>query len=270
MNKWTALSNEARTNKKVVNRLNKYERLDEIARRVHEKGTIRIQDIVDDLNVSDMTVRRDLIELEEQGVLTKIHGGARSNTAFQYKEMSHNEKHTQQMEEKKEIAKKAAQLIEDGNNIFLGPGTTIELLASEIQNKRLSVVTNCLPVFHILFRKRSKHFNVYLIGGAQREITESFVGEMANTLLEKMRFSKIFFSANGIKGNDVMTSSYEEAYTQKLAIAHANEKYLLADDSKLGKEDFVSFCELTDLTAIVTNDLTEEQQRMIRNYIEVI
>lgn len=94
MNKWTALSNEARTNKKVVNRLNKYERLDEIARRVHEKGTIRIQDIVDDLNVSDMTVRRDLIELEEQGVLTKIHGGARSNTAFQYKEMSHNEKHT--------------------------------------------------------------------------------------------------------------------------------------------------------------------------------
>lgn len=74
MNKWTALSNEARTNKKVVNRLNKYERLDEIARRVHEKGTIRIQDIVDDLNVSDMTVRRDLIELEEQGVLTKIHG----------------------------------------------------------------------------------------------------------------------------------------------------------------------------------------------------
>lgn len=56
--------------------LNKYERLDEIARRVNEKGTIRITDIVEDLNVSDMTVRRDLIELEEQGILTKIHGGA--------------------------------------------------------------------------------------------------------------------------------------------------------------------------------------------------
>ncbi|MEM5613958.1 DeoR family transcriptional regulator [Staphylococcus pseudintermedius] len=54
--------------------MNKYERLDEIARRVNEKGTIRITDIVEDLNVSDMTVRRDLIELEEQGILTKIHG----------------------------------------------------------------------------------------------------------------------------------------------------------------------------------------------------
>lgn len=257
-------------NKKVVSSVNKYERLDEIARRVHEKGTIRIQDIVDDLNVSDMTVRRDLIELEEQGVLTKIHGGARSNAAFQYKEMSHNEKHTKQIEEKKMIAKKAAELIEDGNHIFLGPGTTVEMLANEIKNKRLSVVTNCLPVFHILFRKRSEHFNVYLIGGTQREITESFVGEMANTLLEKMRFSKIFFSANGIKGNDVMTSSYEEAYTQKLAISHANEKYVLVDDSKVGKEDFVSFCELSELTAMVTNGLTEEQQQIVKHYIEVI
>lgn len=270
MNNQYEISIEVMKNKKVVNSLNKYERLDEIARRVHEKGTIRIQDIVDDLNVSDMTVRRDLIELEEQGVLTKIHGGARSNAAFQYKEMSHNEKHTQQIEEKKEIAKKAAKLIEEGNNIFLGPGTTVEMLAKEIQNKHLSVVTNCLPVFHILLRKRSEHFKVYLIGGAQREITESFVGEMANTLLEKMRFSKIFFSANGIKGKDVMTSSYEEAYTQKLAIAHSNEKYLLVDDSKLGKEDFVSFCNLMDLTAMVTNDLSEEQQRMVQHHIEVI
>lgn len=250
--------------------LNKYERLDEIARRVNEKGTIRITDIVEDLNVSDMTVRRDLVELEEQGILTKIHGGARSNAAFQYKEMSHHEKHTKKSKEKYEIAKKAADLIEDGNIIFLGPGTTVEMLAKEIENKRLSVVTNCLPVFQILQHKRSEHFSVYLIGGSQRKLTESFVGEMANTLLEKMRFSKIFFSANGIKGNEVMTSSYEEAYTQKLAISHSNEKYILADDSKIGKEDFVSFCELKDLTAIVTNSLTEEQLTSIQQYIESI
>lgn len=250
--------------------LNKYERLDEIARRVNEKGTIRITDIVEDLNISDMTVRRDLVELEEQGVLTKIHGGARSNPAFQYKEMSHHEKHTQKSKEKFEIAKKAADLIEEGNTIFLGLGTTVEMLAKEINNERLSVVTNCLPVFQILQHKQSETFSVYLIGGAQRKLTESFVGEMANTLLETMRFSKIFFSANGIKGNEVMTSSYEEAYTQKIAIAHSNEKYILADDSKLGKEDFVSFCDLKDLTAIVTNTLNEEQLSTLQRYIEVI
>ncbi|WP_404968928.1 DeoR/GlpR family DNA-binding transcription regulator [Staphylococcus pseudintermedius] len=249
--------------------MNKYERLDEIARRVNEKGTIRITDIVEDLNVSDMTVRRDLIELEEQGILTKIHGGARSNKASQYKEMSHREKHTQKSEEKLEIAKKAAKLIEDGNVIF-GPGTTVEMLAKEIDNQRLSIVTNCLPVFQILEHKRTEQFSVYLIGGSKRQLTESFVGEMANTLLEKMRFSKIFFSANGIKGNDVMTSSYEEAYTQNLAIKHSNEKYILADDSKIGKEDFVSFCELKDLTAIVTNTLNNDQLQYLQKFIEII
>ena len=66
--------------------MNKRERLAEITRLVNQKGTIRISEIVDSLKVTDMTVRRDFLELEEQGVLTKIHGGARSNKAFQYKE----------------------------------------------------------------------------------------------------------------------------------------------------------------------------------------
>ena len=70
-----------------------------------KRGTVRTNEIVEGLNVSDMTVRRDLAELEEKGVLTKIHGGARSNSAFQYKEMSH-QKHTHYIEEKRYIAKK--------------------------------------------------------------------------------------------------------------------------------------------------------------------
>ena len=60
--------------------MNKHERLDEIAKLVNKKGTIRTNEIVEGLNVSDMTVRRDLIELENKGILTKIHGGARSNS----------------------------------------------------------------------------------------------------------------------------------------------------------------------------------------------
>ena len=99
-----------------------------------------------------MTIRRDLAELDEQGILTKIHGGA-SNSAFQYKEMSHKEKHTQYIEEKKQIAKKAATLIEGKLSVFRA-GTTVELLAEEIHNKNLSVITNCLPVFNILFKRK--------------------------------------------------------------------------------------------------------------------
>lgn len=66
----------------------------------------------------------------------------------------------------------------------MGPGTTIELLAQLIDRESLTVITNCFPVFQILFEKRSLNFKVYLLGGEMRELTESFVGEMTNTLLK--------------------------------------------------------------------------------------
>lgn len=250
--------------------MNKYDRLDEITKIVNKKGTVRTNEIVEDLNVSDMTVRRDLAELEEKGVLTKIHGGARSNSVFQFKEKSHQEKHAQNIEQKKEVAQKAVSLIEESDTIFLGPGTTIELLANIMEKEYLTVITNCLPVFKILFEKRSLHFNVYLLGGEMRELTESFVGEMANTLLKTKRFSKIFFSCNAIKGSNVLTSTIDEAYTQQIALNHSVEKYLLIDDSKIDKEDFTQMCDLTELTAVIINQSDDEKIEKLKKYTEVI
>ncbi|MCU9534340.1 DeoR/GlpR family DNA-binding transcription regulator [Streptococcus sp. CSL10205-OR2] len=250
--------------------MKKYQRLEEITKMVNQKGTMRISEIVKKLHVTDMTVRRDLAELEEQGVLTKLHGAARSNTAFQYREISHREKNTQNVEAKRLIAQKAASLIEEGDTIFLGPGTTISLLAEEITHKSLSIVTNCWPVFNILFQKTSPSFQVFLLGGEMREITESFVGDITNTTLERMHFSKMFFSANGVKGKSVMTSSVAEAYTQKLALSHSIERYLLIDSSKIGKEDFTTFASLTNITGIIMDDHETETMKRLRAYTEII
>ncbi|EUY69987.1 lactose phosphotransferase system repressor [Staphylococcus aureus M0420] len=216
--------------------MNKHERLDEIAKLVNKKGTIRTNEIVEGLNVSDMTVRRDLIELENKGILTKIHGGARSNSTFQYKEISHKEKHTRQIAEKRYIARKAASLIEDGDTLFFGPGTTVELLAEEVNHHTLTIITNCLPVYKILLEKQTAHFRVYLIGGEMRHITEAFVGEMANAMLEKLRFSKMFFSSNAVNKGAVMTSTLDEAYTQQLALSNSIEKYMSTIIQKLAKK----------------------------------
>ena len=151
-------------------------------------------------------------------------------------------------------------LIEESDTIFLGPGTTIELLANIMEKEYLTVITNCLPVFKILFEKRSLHFNVYLLGGEMRELTESFVGEMANTLLKTKRFSKMFL-VNAIKGSNVLTSTIDEAYTQQIALNHSVEKYLLIDDSKIDKEDFTQMCDLTELTAVIINQSDDEKNR---------
>ncbi|MTB64617.1 DeoR family transcriptional regulator [Streptococcus sp. zg-86] len=251
--------------------MNKQERLEEITRLVYKKGTVRISEIVASLNVTDMTVRRDFSELEEKGVLTKIHGGARSNKAFLLREFSHSEKHVQNIEAKRNIAKKAAALIEDGDTIFLGPGTTVACLAEVIDNPKLTVMTNCLPIFTILSHKKSEQFQLYLLGGEWRQVTESFVGEMANTVLEKMHFSKIFFSSNAVKGKDIMTSTLTEAYTQQLALQHSLEKYLLIDTTKIGKEDFTTFCHLDDVTAVICDsDVEDEELRYLSTYTEVI
>lgn len=251
--------------------MKKSERLEEITRLVNQKGTIRVSDIVKLLNVTDMTVRRDLVELEEQGVLTKIHGGARSNKAFQYREYSHAEKHIQNKEAKQAIASKAAQLIEDGDTIFLGPGTTVAFLAEALNNQRLTVITNCMPVFTLLMAKKTEDFQVFLLGGEYRQVTEAFVGEITNTSLEKLRFSKMFFSGNGVRDGEVMTSTLAEAYTQNLALKHSLEKYLLLDSSKIGKDDFTSFCKLRDLTALITDVKTkDENYRSLEPEIEII
>lgn len=251
--------------------MKKRERLEEITRLVNQKGTIRVSDIVKLLNVTDMTVRRDLVELEEQGVLTKIHGGARSNEAFQYREYSHAEKHIQNKEAKQAIASKAAQLIEDGDTIFLGPGTTVAFLAEALNNQRLTVITNCMPVFTLLMAKKTEDFQVFLLGGEYRQVTEAFVGEITNTSLEKLRFSKMFFSGNGVRDGEVMTSTLAEAYTQNLALKHSLEKYLLLDSSKIGKDDFTSFCKLRDLTALITDVKTEDENyRSLEPEIEII
>ena len=251
--------------------MKKRERLEEITRLVNQKGTIRVSDIVKLLNVTDMTVRRDLVELEEQGVLTKIHGGARSNKAFQYREYSHAEKHIQNKEAKQAIASKAAQLIEDGDTIFLGPGTTVAFLAEALNNQRLTVITNCMPVFTLLMAKKTEDFQVFLLGGEYQQVTEAFVSEITNTSLEKLRFSKMFFSGNGVRDGEVMTSTLAEAYTQNLALKHSLEKYLLLDSSKIGKDDFTSFCKLRDLTALITDVKTEDENyRSLEPEIEII
>ena len=250
--------------------LSKNKRLEAITKIVEEKGTVRVSDIVECLNVSDMTVRRDFTELEEIGVLKRTHGGAKSNNVSQYKELSHEDKYILNMEKKREIALKAVKLIEEGDTIFLGPGTTIELLAKEINFKSLRVLTNCLPIFEILSEKKSETFNAFLVGGEFRKITRSFVGEIANMTLKNINFNKTFFSCNAIKENDIMTSTFEESYTQEIVLNNSDEKYLLVDDSKFEKVDFINFYTLDKLTGIVINNTEKEILTKIEKYVNLI
>ncbi|MFS9231285.1 DeoR/GlpR family DNA-binding transcription regulator [Streptococcus australis] len=250
--------------------MKKQERLNEIINLVNKAGTVYVQDIMESMQVSDMTVRRDLIELEKQGLLIRVRNGAKSNQFLPSRELPHEEKLLKNILAKREVAKKASELIKEGESIFLGPGTSVEVLSEAINNKELRVVTNCLPIFQELLKKKSDTFKVILLGGELRETSQAFVGEITNTLMERMYFHKMFFSGNGIVDGRVLTSSFEEAYTQKLALERSSEAYLLIDSSKIGKEDFTSICSLKKVTAVITDDATEKAHEELEEYTRVI
>ena len=128
----------------------KKERLRYICDKVNSKGIITVNEIIQALNVSDMTIRRDLDELEKAGKLLRIHGGAQSLTYSLDHELSHLEKSTVQVNEKQTIALYASSLIQDGETIYLGPGTTIQILATLLRDRDIRVITNSYHVFEIL------------------------------------------------------------------------------------------------------------------------
>ncbi|MGK0552018.1 DeoR/GlpR family DNA-binding transcription regulator [Enterococcus faecalis] len=247
----------------------KEERLNAIVALVDQRGAVKVSEIMERLAVSDMTVRRDLTELEEAGRLKRVHGGASSLTIYRHGELSHDDKQIINSVEKKEIVQKALKLINEEDTIFLGPGTTIELLAEGMEFKNLRVVTNCLPVFETLSKKRNE-ITVYLIGGEMRTLTKAFFGEIANKALAEMHFHKAFFSCNALKDNKIMTATIEEGQTQAIALNNSIERYLLMDTSKVEKQDFYSFYQLHEVTAIVTNQDEFDTYKTLEKEVKVI
>ncbi|WP_286073105.1 DeoR/GlpR family DNA-binding transcription regulator [Faecalibaculum rodentium] len=229
----------------------KRERLTRILQMVNEKGIVDTADIMEALAVSDMTVRRDLDELEKSGKLIRVRGGAQSldyNIDF---ELSHLQKSTVQIEEKRDIARYAASLVQDHETIFLGPGTTLEMIASMIPDKDIRIVTPSLPAFEVL--KERMEDRLLLVGGTYRSNTGAFVGPLTNQVLRDLKFTKAFISCNGIADDEITTSSMEEGEMQAIACRNARSTFLLADSRKFNREDFYVYDHLYNIDELITD-----------------
>lgn len=240
----------------------KRERLMKICNMVNENGILTVNKIIDELHVSDMTVRRDLDELEKAGKLLRVHGGAQSLTFSLDHELSHVEKTTVQAEEKRQIVRYAAEMIQEGETIFLGPGTTIEMLANHLKGRKIRIITNSYPVFKTLIN----HYptEIILTGGDYRSNTGAFVGPITNAILYKLKFTKAFIGSNGIYNDEITTYSLEEGEAQQIALHNARKKYLLADYKKFNREDFCVYYNLHNFNAIITDNSVDKD--LIQHY----
>lgn len=223
-----------------------------ILQELDQTGVVSVKSLKELLNVTDMTIRRDLIDLEKQGLLIRVHGGAHKKVKDSLNEASHSEKTMLNIEEKKLIAKKCADLIAEGDTVFIGSGTTTDFIGDYLEGKNISIVTNSLPIFEKL--KDYPNFDLILIGGRYRVKTQTFVGQFANKLLQEIKVSKAFIGVNGIDGHNVTTANEEEGNGNAIILNNAIEKYIVADNSKFDSYSFYSFYRLDNIDAIVTDD----------------
>ena len=223
-----------------------------ILQELDQSGVVSVKNLKELLHVTDMTIRRDLIDLEKQGLLTRVHGGAHKKVRDGLNEVSHSEKTMLNIEEKKTIAQKCAGLIVNGDTVFIGSGTTTDFIGDYLDGKDISIVTNSLPIFEKL--KDNPNFDLILIGGRYRVKTQTFVGQFANNLLREIKVSKAFIGVNGIDGYDVTTANEEEGNGNAIILNNAIEKYIVADNSKFDSYSFYTFYRLDNIDAVITDE----------------
>ncbi|CAM2827419.1 DeoR family transcriptional regulator [Mammaliicoccus fleurettii] len=244
----------------------KDERHQYILDQIEQKRIARVLDLSKDLNVAEMTIRRDLKELESQGYLQRIHGGAKALSSPNptiYKEQSRQDKKAMNTAAKKIIAQKCSTLIHDvvDDNeevVFIGSGTTNEAIFDYIKEKRLTIVTNSMDIF--MQYKGLAHIDTYLVGGRYREKTGTFVGQYAENMIRQFEITKAFIGANGIVNQEITTANEAEGACHQVIIETAEQVYINADRTKFDVKALFTFATLNQVTAVITDDVAKIEQ----------
>ena len=171
------------------------ERFERILEILREKQSVTVVELTEKLNTSESTIRRDLTELNRQGLLIKVHGGATAIKSVLSREEEVITKSKKHQEEKRKIAKYAASLINKEDIVYLDAGTTTEMMLDYLREYDVIYVTNGITHARKLM---NAGFKVHLIGGEIKAVTEALVGEEALEQLDKYNFTKGFFGTNGI------------------------------------------------------------------------
>lgn len=220
---------------------------------------LRIDELAKHLEVSEMTIRRDLVQLEQDGYLRRTFGGAL--TLQNEHESSYLERRMRHIAEKRAIARYAASRVQEHETIALDASTTALALARELRQRNLTIVTNSLDVAQELRLTKAK---VILLGGQLRQVTGSFTGPLTLAGLKDLRLDQTFISAKAVLTDGLMDSDVDEAMVKRSMMQHAARTTALLDSSKFGLRALAHICELADLDCLICdNGLPKNQMRQL-------
>ncbi len=202
-------------------------------------------------DVSQATVRRDLMQMENEGIIRRIHGGALLIEDKTELPILHRSE--QQAEHKRRIGEMAAKLVQDGDTIIISSGTTTEAMVPFLASKTdLTVITNAINVAYRL--TRYPHIAVIILGGWLRHSECSMLGHLTEQALHDLQAHKIFHGVFGIDTKNGLTGTHlQEVQTDRRIIEAARELIVLADHSKFAQLGPIRLAPLSAVSTVVTD-----------------
>jgi DeoR family transcriptional regulator of aga operon len=238
-------------------------RLTAILSALQQSGSVSVEGLSKDLDVSLVTIRRDLDELESRGLLRRTHGGAVSIEPLFYEPFRNDRSFLAQVErfaeEKRRIGRAAAALIKEGEIIALTPGTTTtEVIRGIPLNRKITVVTSTVNVAMELSKR--KDLDVFVTGGHLRGDWFSLVGPTAAQSLSHVMIHTLFIGADGIDAKfGVSCFNPDESQLNSTMVKHAQRKIAVVDHSKFGVLAGWKICPTSDLDILVTDAGASEE-----------
>jgi DeoR family fructose operon transcriptional repressor len=227
------------------------ERINKIKERLFKEKRVDVFELSELFSVTEVTIRRDLDKLEQMGFLVKTYGGAVLNEELVQKPVQ-SESEDGTIEEKRMIGKIASQMIENGDAIFLSPGTTCLEIARNIKDKKVTVVTNDLSIGYSL--RDSIGVKAIVTGGDLIQSTSTLVGGFALQALNGININKAFIGVKGVHMDSGYTvDSYEEVMVIQGVKKISSEVIVVADYSKFNCTGFAKMGDLTMAKKMITN-----------------
>ncbi|QJB37114.1 DeoR/GlpR transcriptional regulator [Chitinophaga oryzae] len=228
-------------------------RRNEILKKLHKKGQVLITELSKEFNVSEVTIRNDLDQLEQKNMLLRARGGAIKLEHNVGVDQQISEKNKLHYVEKMAIGKAAAALVRENDTMIVDSGTTTAELVKHLQSfKSLNVITNAMNIVNMLVNY--PNINVIIPGGYLRQNSMSLVGPLAEKNLRSFHVDKLFLGVDGFDTRSgIYTPNMEEAYLNEIMIDIANQVIVLADSSKFNKKSLAFICAPNKIHTVITD-----------------
>lgn len=219
---------------------------------LHSEGECTVDRLADSLQVSDMTIRRDLQALADEGLLLRTHGGASpiENVRFEFQFL----KRAQQRRTQKEaIGTVAATLVKEGSSVLLDSGTTTLAVARQLRKlQHFTVITTSLPIASVM--QRAGNADILLLGGFLRRESPDLEGPLTESNLDTLQTDLAILGADGIDAaGNVYSASLTTARLLTIAVKAAAKVYVVVDSSKIGRSALTRYGNARDWGGLITD-----------------